>query len=105
MPYHLPDPELEAHIRTLAWPIPSKPDVVIQAHGVVKALHDMPSLGLQQHQQGFVTAYLPEDRIVGLFFGEGKWLTIKESEAFLEENFDIIMLPEIIIPKPPTFAP
>jgi len=46
-------------------------------------------------EMGYLTAYLPEDNIFAVFFGEDSWHTYKESEEDFLNRFKIVIYEEV----------
>lgn len=44
-----------------------------------------------KNRTGTITAYLPEDNIFAVFFGEGQWCTFHWSEQEFLERFDVVL--------------
>lgn len=44
---------------------------------------------VSQGDQGIITAYLPDDNIFGVFFGEGRWHTFEMDEAAFHKSFKV----------------
>lgn len=61
-------------------------------HGTAIAKEDIGGL-VKRGDTGILTAYLPEDKIFAVFFGDGKWYTFNESEEWFLNNFRIIQEP------------
>lgn len=54
-------------------------------HGTAVAKKDFGEL-VKKGDKGIITAYLPKDEIFAVFFGNGKWITFKQSEQEFKEN-------------------
>lgn len=44
-----------------------------------------------KHGTGIITAYLPEEDIFAVIFGEGQWITFHCTEAEFLERFEVVL--------------
>jgi hypothetical protein len=61
-------------------------------HGIAIAKKNIGEM-IKKCNAGIITAYLPEDKIFAVFFGDKKWCTFNDTEEWFLDNFEIIQGP------------
>jgi hypothetical protein len=61
----------------------------IPYHGTATAKNEIAGI-IKKGDVGIITAYLPNDNIFAIFFGDKKWHTFHDKEEWFLNNFDII---------------
>lgn len=58
-------------------------------HGTVIVKEDIGEF-IKKGDNGVLTAYLPEENIFAVYFGENNWCTFHDPEEWFLEHFEII---------------
>lgn len=58
--------------------------------GIAIAKNDINTI-IKKDEKGIITAYLPNENIFAICFGNGRWYTFQDPKQWIFNNFEIIL--------------